>query len=154
MTYYPHADETRVSKMINLCHLTFDMRIGGAEQVIKNLVEGIDSVQYNSSIFCIEEPIGSFGQQLIEQGTTIHSLPRKEGFNLTLIFKIRHYLKKYKIDILHCHQYTPWVYGVLSTIGTGIKVIFTEHGRFYPDRSSWKRRLINPWLGPICRVAS
>lgn len=26
------------------------------------------------------------------------------------------------------------------------KVIFTEHGRFYPDSTSWKRRLVNPIL--------
>jgi glycosyltransferase involved in cell wall biosynthesis len=25
-------------------------------------------------------------------------------------------------------------------------VIFTEHGRFYPDSSSWKRKIVNPVL--------
>jgi glycosyltransferase involved in cell wall biosynthesis len=29
---------------------------------------------------------------------------------------------------------------------TRTKVIFTEHGRFYPDSSTWKRKLINPIL--------
>jgi glycosyltransferase involved in cell wall biosynthesis len=83
---------------------------------------------------------------------------------------------------LHCHQYSPFSYGILSAIlikllnfiynfsvsamriitsarilqkksfrhgplcSKKLKVIFTEHGRFYPDRSSWKRLLINPLL--------
>ena len=38
---------------------------------------------------------------------------------------------------------------MLGAFLTGIKVIFTEHGRFYPDRTSWKRKLVNPILNRI-----
>jgi glycosyltransferase involved in cell wall biosynthesis len=122
------------------------MHIGGTEQVIKNLVEATDRSLFNTSILCIESPIGPFGKILSEQGYQIDSLSRKEGFDVRLIFQIREYIIRNSIDIVHCHQYTPWVYGVLASILTGAKVIFTEHGRFYPDRSSWKRRYINPLL--------
>jgi glycosyltransferase involved in cell wall biosynthesis len=131
---------------IHVLHITFDMRIGGTEQVIKNLIEERDKSRLDMSIFCLEEPIGPFGQMLIEQGISINSVQRKQGFDISLIKLIRKYIIQNKIDVLHCHQYTPWVYGTLASIGTGKKVIFTEHGRFYPDRSSWKRRYINPVL--------
>ena len=131
---------------INLLHVTFDMHIGGTEQVIKNLVEATDKTQFNTSILCIESPVGPFGKILSEKGYRIHSMSRKPGFDIKLIFAIRKYIIQNKIDVLHCHQYTPWVYGVLASILTGTKVIFTEHGRFYPDRSSWKRKYINPLL--------
>lgn len=131
---------------INLLHVTFDMRIGGTEQVIKNLVEATDTSVFNISILCIEAPIGPFGAMLIKKGYQIDSRARKEGFDLALIFKIRKYIIKNNINVLHCHQYTPWVYGALASILTHTKVIFTEHGRFYPDQSSWKRRYINPLL--------
>ena len=131
---------------INLLHVTYDMHIGGTEQVIKNLVEATDRSLFNTSILCIESPIGPFGEMLSDQGFHIDSLSRKQGFDVKLIFEIRKYIISNNIDILHCHQYTPWVYGVLASILTGVKVIFTEHGRFYPDRSSWKRRYINPLL--------
>ena len=132
--------------MKKVLHITFDMRIGGTEQVIKNLIEGTDRGLYDVSILCLECPPGPFGELLQKQGITIDSISRKEGFDTGLIFRIRHYIKKRNINILHCHQYTPWVYGALASFMTGIKVIFTEHGRFYPDSSSWKRRLINPIL--------
>ncbi|MEQ3660125.1 MAG: glycosyltransferase [Glaciecola sp.] len=127
-------------------HVTYDMRIGGTEMVIKNIIEGSDSNDLEMSIFCIEEPIGPWGKELQENGTSIFSKNRKPGFDFSLIGAIREVIKKENIDVVHCHQYTPWVYGVLATIGLGKKVIFTEHGRFYPDSSSWKRRFINPVL--------
>lgn len=122
------------------------MHIGGTEQVIKNLVEATDKSMFNLSILCLEAPTGPFGEMLAEKGYQIDSIPRKEGFDLKLIYKIRKYIIEHNIDVLHCHQYTPWVYGALASILTGSKVIFTEHGRFYPDRSSWKRKYINPFL--------
>lgn len=132
-------------------HLTYDMRIGGTEMVIRNIIEGSDRDLFLMSIFCIEEPIGPWGIELQNQGVKITAKARKPGFDLTLIANINRHLKENNIDVIHCHQYTPWVYGVLAAVGTKTKVIFTEHGRFYPDSSSWKRKLINPLL---CKITN
>ena len=35
---------------------------------------------------------------------------------------------------------------MLAAAFTGVRVVFTEHGRFHPDRYTWKRRLLNPVL--------
>jgi glycosyltransferase involved in cell wall biosynthesis len=129
-----------------ILHVTYDMRIGGTEMVIKNIIEGADAAKFKMSIFCIEQPIGPWGQELEANGITIHSKNRKEGFDFSMIANIRKVLTSEKIDVIHCHQYTPWVYGVIAAIGLNTKVIFTEHGRFYPDSSSWKRRIVNPIL--------
>jgi glycosyltransferase involved in cell wall biosynthesis len=127
-------------------HLTYDMRIGGTEMVIKNLIEGSDPTIFDMSIFCIETPIGPWGIEMQNTGVPITATTRKLGFDKSLIFAIRNHLKANNINIIHCHQYTPWVYGVLAALGTKTKVIFTEHGRFYPDSSTSKRKLINPVL--------
>lgn len=134
---------------IKVMHLTYDMRIGGTEMVIKNIVEGLDTEQFAMSIYCIESPIGPWGIDLQKSGISIDVKERKPGFDFKVITAIRKHLKHYKIDIIHCHQYTPWVYGVLAAFGLKTRVIFTEHGRFYPDSSSWKRKFINPWL---CKI--
>jgi glycosyltransferase involved in cell wall biosynthesis len=137
-----------VSK-VTVMHLTYDMRIGGTEMVIKNIIQSSDADQFDMSIFCIEQAIGPWGIELQNAGLNISAVERKPGFDVSLIFAIRKHLKKHKIDVIHCHQYTPWVYGVLGALGTKTKVIFTEHGRFYPDSGTWKRKLINPWL---CKI--
>ncbi|MFQ3237193.1 MAG: glycosyltransferase involved in cell wall biosynthesis [Paraglaciecola sp.] len=130
-------------------HLTYDMRIGGTEMVIKNIIQGSDTNQFDMSIFCIEQTIGPWGIELQNAGLNISAVERKPGFDVSLIFAIRKHLKKHKIDVIHCHQYTPWVYGVLGALATKTKVVFTEHGRFHPDSSTWKRKLVNPWL---CKI--
>jgi len=134
---------------IKVTHLTFDMRIGGTEQVIKNLVENTDPQQVEASILCIESPLGPFADDLLNNGVEITAFSRSPGFDHSLIKQIRNYIKRNKIDILHCHQYTPWVYGALAAIATKTQVVFTEHGRFYPDSTTWKRKLINPLLHKI-----
>ena len=134
------------TKTKNILHVTFDMRIGGTEMVIKNIIEGNQNTSHCMSIFCIEEPLGPWGQDMQTAGIKVSSVARKEGFDVSVIKALRKHIKANKIDILHCHQYTPWVYGTIAALGTNAKVIFTEHGRFHPDSSSWKRRFINPLL--------
>lgn len=137
---------------MKIAHLTFDMRIGGTEQVIMNIVRGESNININAKdtiehrILCIESPIGPFGEMLLDEGIPIDTWQRAEGFDTQLVSSLRTYLKQHNIDILHCHQYTPWSYGVLAAIGLKTKIIFTEHGRFYPDSSNWKRRFVNPIL--------
>ncbi|MDG1734058.1 MAG: glycosyltransferase [Thalassotalea sp.] len=132
--------------MIKVLHVTFDMRIGGTEQVIKNIIQGSDKNKLDMSVLCIESPLGPFAQELLDDGIVFHQLNRKPRFDYSLIKSIRSIIKTNQIDILHCHQYTPWVYGALAAAFSNTKVIFTEHGRFYPDSSSLKRKLINPIL--------
>lgn len=131
---------------MNVCHLTYDMRIGGTEQVILNIIRGDFSSEVNHSILCIESPLGPFAEKAKQYGINVDVIPRKDGFDFSLIYKIRQYFKKQNIDILHCHQYTPWSYGALASVGLSNKIIFTEHGRFYPDKRSPKRKVINPIL--------
>ncbi|MBT3137299.1 glycosyltransferase [Alteromonas sp. ALT199] len=131
---------------MKVLHVTYDMRIGGTEMVIKNIIEGNTDANINMSIYCIEAPLGPWGEDLAQSGISITMQERKPGFDTSLISALRQHIKENNIDILHCHQYTPWVYGALAAAFTKTKVIFTEHGRFYPDSTSWKRKLVNPIL--------
>ncbi len=131
------ATKTRV------LHVTFDMTIGGAQQVIRHLVENIDQAVIQSEIVCIDNKLGEFGEALTAQGIKIHLLERKQGIDRRMIGELRSIIRSGHYDIIHCHQYTPYFYGFLAAVLLPAKVIFTEHGRFYPDRGSWKRKLIN-----------
>ncbi len=134
---------------IKILHVTYDMAIGGTEQVIRQLVENTDPEKFEVAILCLENNIGDIGQELIKQGIKVSKLNRQEGFDFSLLRAIRQFIRANQIDILHCHQYTPYSYGILASFFTAVKVIFTEHGRFYPDSSSWKRRIINPVLAMV-----
>ncbi|WP_152561594.1 MULTISPECIES: glycosyltransferase [unclassified Alteromonas] len=132
--------------MIKVLHVTYDMRIGGTEMVIKNIIEGNSTDDIDMSIFCIEEPLGPWGKAMNASGVQVTCEARKPGVDIKLIKALRKHIKTNNINVVHCHQYTPWVYGTLATLFTKAKIIFTEHGRFYPDSTSWKRKLVNPIL--------
>jgi len=131
---------------IKVLHITFDMAIAGTEQVIRQLVENTDSKQFEVAICCIDGKIGELGQKLQAQGVTFHTLKRGGGFDRALVADLKRLVQEKHIDVLHCHQYTPYIYGLFASLGTRAKVIFTEHGRFYPDTYKWKRYLLNPLL--------
>ena len=127
---------------LRILHITFDMAIGGTEQVIRQLVLNLPA-EIECQILCIDGRIGDIGLALQQQGTTVHTLSRKAGLDWQLIRNIRELIRKERIDIVHCHQYTPWVYGWFAHWRTAAKVVFTEHGRFYPDKTRWKALPLN-----------
>lgn len=131
---------------IKVLHITFDMAIAGTEQVIRQLVENTDPKQFEVAICCIDGKIGELGQKLQAQGVTFYTLKRGGGFDRGLVADLKKLVQDKHIDVLHCHQYTPYIYGLFASFGTRANVIFTEHGRFYPDSYKWKRYVLNPLL--------
>ncbi|MDS1309926.1 glycosyltransferase [Marinobacter xiaoshiensis] len=150
MTVEESKTATKLAKKpLRVLHITFNMGIGGTEQVIRQLVQGMASENVESEILCIDGHIGSIGEALQQSGVPVHKLARKQGFDWALAQIIRKRLSARQFDVIHCHQYTPWVYGWLGALGTKAKVIFTEHGRFHPDKYRRKARLINPILARL-----
>lgn len=131
---------------IKILHVTFNMAIGGTQQVIRQIIENSDKEKFEHEILCIDGETGSLGLALKASGIHVENTQRQPGTDFKLIFFIRRLLESRNIDVLHCHQYTPYFYGVLAAAGKRTKVIFTEHGRFFPDRHHFKRRFINPLL--------
>nr|WP_282450889.1 glycosyltransferase [Marinobacter bryozoorum] len=122
------------------------MGIGGTEQVIRQLVTGLPSDCYENHVVCIDGNVGEMGQQLQRDGVDVFSISREAGIDKRLIRAIRESIRQLGVDIVHCHQYTPWFYGWLASLGTSARVVFTEHGRFHPDRYRHKAFALNPLM--------
>jgi len=122
------------------------MAVGGAEKLVYDMVRYGSFADQKPVICCLDE-LGKLGEKLREQGYKIYIKNRKSGLDWDIIFWLRKIMRKECIEVVHAHQYTPLFYTVLAArLVSGLKVIYTEHGRFYPDRKSWKRSLINPLL--------
>lgn len=130
-------------KKLRVLHVTFDMAIGGTEQVIRQLVLNLPSTEFTNEIFCIDGKVGAVGDALAATGIPIHQAARRGGLDKKLIRTLRQTISDGQFDIVHCHQYSPWVYGWFAAWGTKAKVVFTEHGRFFPDRYRGKALPLN-----------
>jgi len=135
---------------IRILHVTFSMDFGGTEQVIAQLVRGLPQTEFDSLVACIDGNIGPMADGMREQGIPVIGLGRKPGLDRSLVRRLRDLVRREHIDVLHGHQYTPWFYAWLAALGTGAKVVFTEHGRFYPDHYRWKAF----WLNPVMALTS
>lgn len=140
---------SRAEQTIRVLHITFDMGIGGTEQVIKNLIESSRDLPIKHHICCLEGPVGPWGKDLEQQGMAVYCVPRSPKITWNVVKQVRDIIVENNIDIVQGHQYTPFVFGFLACRFTNAKTIFTEHGRFYPDIVSGKRRLINKIIFPF-----
>jgi glycosyltransferase involved in cell wall biosynthesis len=122
------------------------MQVAGAEMLVTRLIERLRN-KVEPTIFCLDS-LGILGQKMLDAGIPVVVLGRAPGIDSALPRRFAKELHRRGIEILHAHQYTPFFYSAMAKLygAWGVKIIFTEHGRHYPDHVSWKRRLTNRWL--------
>ncbi len=122
------------------------MQVAGAEVLVKQIIERLAD-RIDATVFCLDS-LGELGQRLLDAGVPVVVLGRKPGFDRSVAKKLAKEVRTRQIEVLHAHQYTPFFYSALARfLGRApCKIIFTEHGRHYPDVVSWKRRWANQLL--------
>jgi glycosyltransferase involved in cell wall biosynthesis len=120
---------------------------GGTERLVMELVRRTRK-HYDSLVCCLDEP-GEWAADLLQENVPVVSLGRKAGFRPSLGWRIASVVRDHGCAVLHCHQYSPFVYGSLASILTKTGMVFTEHGRLSDAPPSLKRRIVNPALGRL-----
>lgn len=125
-----------------VCQLVHGLPVGGTEVLVDRLTRSLAD-RYQFEIVCLDE-VGELGQQLIADGFTLHELGRRPGFDWACVRRLARRLQASNVSVVHAHQYTPFAYVAATRLfGKRPQVLFTEHGRFYPDLTSAKRRWFN-----------
>ncbi|NOY53155.1 MAG: glycosyltransferase [Deltaproteobacteria bacterium] len=133
-------------RLLRVLFVVLSMGVGGAEKLVYDIIQGLPQKNITPTVCCLDM-IGPLGDKLVTQGIRVYYLKRKRGIDWGLVKRLNRIIVREKIDVVHAHQYTPYFYAVLSSLmGKKIRLIFTEHGRLYPDRRRIKRYLFNPLL--------
>jgi glycosyltransferase involved in cell wall biosynthesis len=121
---------------------------GGTERLVVAIARRVAALA--PSVVCCLDDAGSWGVELEKSGVEVFALGRKPGFRPSLGRRIARLAADRGVDVLHCHHYTPFVYGVVAALHRpSLRVIYTEHGRLSDAPPSVKRRLVNPLLGRL-----
>ena len=133
-------------KPIKIAFVLHVMQVAGAEVLVAETIRRLGT-RLDPVIICLDD-IGSIGIQFQKEGVPVLNLGRHAGLDLSVARKMSHELKSRGIEIVHAHQYTPFFYAALAMLGRKNRthLIFTEHGRHYPDIVSWKRKLVNKYF--------
>lgn len=136
--------------------LVLSLSPGGTERLVieicRHLTDRIESL-----VCCLDER-GAWSRELSGIGIPVVELGRQPGFQPVLARHVAQLIRRHDIDVVHCHHYSPYVYGLMATLMAPAKLVFTEHGRLFDAQPSRKRRLVNPILsllpGQICAVSN
>lgn len=119
---------------------------GGAEQLVYRMIQNMISRKLSPIVCCLDS-LGDLGFKLQEDGVKVYCRQQTRSFDLKLTAWMRGIIKDENIQIVHAHMYAAFEYSVLATLmSRKVKVVYTVHGRLYPEKRMWKRRLIYPLL--------
>ena len=132
----------------HVAHLVLSLSMGGTEGLVDQMLRHPPK-GFRASAICLDE-IGVIGAAARYTGIQVTLIPRGHGVNWRLPAAIARHARQHGIDVFHCHHYGPWFYGVLARLlFPRLRVIYTEHGRLYPDVPSTKRRVFNRFMRPL-----
>jgi len=128
-----------------LGHVLHRLDRAGAEVLAAALARRLQD-RYRFVFLCLDG-VGPLGEQLADEGFPIIDLKRRPGLDRSVARRINQAVRDHRIDLLHAHQYTPFFYAALSRrLSASPSILFTEHGRHYPDQRKLKRVFANRLL--------
>ena len=144
------------STTAHIVQVVLRLQPGGTEHLVIEMCRRLRS-RYHVSVCCLEDE-GEWAPLLRAEGTSVTALHWREGFRPTVGRQIARLAAAQRADLLHCHQYSPFVYGCLARLWRpSLRLVYTEHGRLSDAPPPRKRQLVNPWLahlsGPIIAVS-
>ena len=124
---------------LSVIHLVEDLKTGGAERVIADIVEGLDRKRFEARVWCVARG-GETADELRENGIEVRILGIPSYHNPLNIIRLSGLLKKEKPDIVHTHGYFASVIGRLAAKKAGLPIIITHvHSTYWEYK---KRHLL------------
>lgn len=137
--------------------LVLSLAPGGTERLVIEICRHLAG-RIDSSVCCLDEP-GAWAPELAPLGIPVFALSRAPGFQPSLALELSRAITARQIDVVHCHHYSPFVYGLLAAVlHPRVRLVFTEHGRLANAQTSRKRQIVNPvlawWPARLCAVSA
>lgn len=145
-----YVPKTRITRSIRdtrpvICHVIHAMGVGGAEVLVDQMVRRM--AEEFRCVVAVLDDIGELGRRLHHDGIAVEHLQRSPGIDRRCARRLRRFADQQGAVLLHAHQCTPFFQAMLSRGFTGSRpVVFTEHGRHFPDYPSRKRMVVNRLL--------
>lgn len=144
----PDPDGSGGEPRIGVLQVVLAFNAGGGERAAIEITKRL-SHRFRMMACCLDEP-GTWAGEVTRLGVNLVSLGRRPGFHPSLAWRIRRLARRHRIDVLHCHQYSSFVYGALAALpDRRLRVIVTEQGRLTDAPPSPKRRAVNRLLARV-----
>ena len=128
-----------------LAYVVNSLNPGGTEKLVVEMSRSFLS-DFEVVVLCLDEP-GLWADDLRSAGIPVYCLWRQPGLDFAVAVRLANYFRRFDVRIVHAHQTTPWFYTALSRLlHSRPRLLFEEHGRFFPEVRNPKRILVNRLL--------
>lgn len=113
---------------ITIMHVLYRFSIGGLENGLVNLINGLDPVRYRHVIVCLADYDAEFLQRVKVPDIEIHALDKRPGQDLRVWWRMWCLLRTVRPDIVHTRNFATLEYQLLAWL-TGVRGrVHGEHG--------------------------
>lgn len=111
-----------------VAHVVQNLDVGGLERIVVSLVTQVDNSRYRPVLFCLGTG-GRLVPELLDRGYTVHAMDKKPGLDYFLLWRLVREFRAERVSIVHCHNFSPLVYGALAAQLRGCRAVaYTAHG--------------------------
>jgi glycosyltransferase involved in cell wall biosynthesis len=125
------------------------MPLGGAERVLLQRLEHLDRRKFDVHLLTLRA-LGSLlpaGRELADHYECVH---RQMGFDPTAIMRLRRYIKRHAVGVVHTNQWLDSLYVLFATSGLSVRRVATVHGYDRTWRNVVNLRVLKRFDRIIC----
>lgn len=136
---------SKINSKIRIGFVNYSLNIGGIETLILEICKRLNKETFIPYIFVFEKN-GKLKDEYLKAGMRVVEVEKGIGFDWLLSARLSKMLKTEKIDIVHTHNPTNWLYGGIAAWLSGIPLIHTEHTTTDYDNHHVKRWEFIEWF--------
>ncbi|MHB8422753.1 MAG: glycosyltransferase [Leptospirales bacterium] len=109
-----------------VCHILPALPLNGAENLLLKICRNMNPAEIRTSILLIVDG-GPLVADFEALGIPVTVIPKRGRYDLSIIWKIRAFLKQGQFDVVHTHLFTANLWGRLGSSFLGMAVISSMH---------------------------
>jgi sugar transferase (PEP-CTERM/EpsH1 system associated) len=133
---------------VTVAQVVHNLDVGGQERVVISLLDGLDPARYRSVLVCLRDG-GPLLGDVHNRDTRVYALRKADQFDAACLARLMRVLRHERVDVLHCHNHGPLVYGALARpVARTRALVYTAHGKYSAARIrtaalGWARRTVD-----------
>ena len=143
-------------RRVRVVYLTHTLGVGGAEELILNMVTRLPRDRYEPIVCCFENPPGAIGSEIASHGIEVVPLGIAPGWRHPLAWwTIVRFLRRVRPDIVHTFLLPASLYGRSAAVAARVPIVIGTEVNIY-ERKQRHHIVVERLLAAVtaCVVAS
>lgn len=119
--------DDRSGRRTRVLWLAKGLGLGGAERLLVTSAAHIDTSRFDVQIAYLLAYKDAFVPDLQAAGVMVHCLDQRRALDPRWTLQLRRFVRRESIDVVHTHMPVPAVGARLALLGTGVRLVHTEH---------------------------